>query len=98
MVDNSGWEMTNTYPNGYELLVIGNYAQNVMGYPYPSVPASIDEFLDQGLNVGVRSMGLKRVFLALPFPLAPLVLLFHLRLIILIICRLLLMRYAAARR
>ena len=54
MVDSSGGdEGTNGFPNGNELFVISDYARDIMGYPFPSVPKSRDEFLEQGLNVGV---------------------------------------------
>ena len=54
MVDSSGGdEGTDGYPNGNELFVMSDYTRGVMGYRFPSVPKSRDEFLEQGLNVGV---------------------------------------------
>jgi len=45
------------YPDGSELFVIAEYAEGVMGYQYPSVPATSEEFLADGLNDKVTFFG-----------------------------------------
>lgn len=39
----------NSYPDGSELFLVGNYAKDVMGYSYPAVPQSTEEFAAAGL-------------------------------------------------
>lgn len=52
MVDNSG-EIDN-YPTGNDLIVISQYARNVMGYRFPTVPSSSATFEADGLSKKVQ--------------------------------------------